>query len=203
MAKILQASRNSIEKAAKVIKNGGLVVIPTDTLYALSGSALEKGVIKKVYWVKGRNYNKPLSIMFHSLLQAKKYVKLNKLTLKLVKEFLPGPLTIVVQMKYKFPKELTFGSPKVGIRIPNNELALEIIKECKIPLIATSANVSGNKDPISADDATKQIGDKVDLILDSGKCIYSRPSTVVEVLNDGIKILRKGVIPKKSLKSII
>lgn len=200
MANVSKVNRSSVEEATKIIKRRGLVVIPTDTLYAISTSALEKECIKKVYEVKGRGYNKPISIMFYSLSHAKKYILLNKTALRLSKEFLPGPLTIVLPMKHKFPKELTFGSMKVGIRVPDNTVALKIIKKCGFPLTATSANISGNKNPISAEDTINQVGDKVDLILDGGKCKYSGPSTVVEVLNDKIRILRKGIIPEKSLR---
>ncbi len=187
---------------ADVLKNDGLVVYPTDTLYGIAANALSKKSITKVYKVKGREFRKPLSIAFYSLSQAKKYVKFNSLALKLAKKFLPGPLTLVLPMKYKFPKELTH-SENVGTRVPDNKIALELIKECGFPITATSANISGKKDPVNVEDAIKQIGDKVDLILDGGKCRFKKPSTVIEVDNRKIKILRKGVIPAKSLSQFM
>lgn len=201
MARILKANDESIKEAARIIKKGGLVVTQTDTLYALSASALNKRSIKRVYEAKGRDYSKPLSIMFYSLSQAKKYVKCNSLALKLAKKFLPGPLTIILPMKRKFPKELT-GSNKVGIRIPDNKIALELIKLSKVPITATSANISNGKNPTTVEDAIKQVGNKIDLILDGDECKFKKPSTVIEVQNHEIKILRKGVIPKSSLKEI-
>jgi len=201
--KILKINPNKPEKeliklAVDVLKSDGLVLYPTDTLYGIAANALSKKAVLEVYKTKGRTLKKPLSIAFHSLLQAKKYVKFNSLASKLAKKFLPGPLTIILPMKHKFPKELT-GSKNVGIRIPDNKIALKLIKECKFPITATSANISGDKDPITAEDGIMQIGDKVDLILDGGKCKLKKPSTVVEVLNKKIKILREGYIKGKNL----
>ncbi len=203
--KILKINSNKPEKelidlAVDVLENDGLVVYPTDTLYGIAANALSNKAILKVYKVKGRTSKKPLSIAFHSLSQAKKYVKFNSFTLKLAKKFLPGPLTIILPMKHKFPKELTFGSKNVGIRIPDNEIALELMKGFKYPITSTSANISGDKDPVTAEDAEKQIGNKVDLILDGGKCKLKKPSTIVEIIEDEIKVLREGAIKKTQLK---
>lgn len=203
--KILKINPNKPEKewlelAVKVLKNNGIVVYPTDTLYGIGANALNKKTITKVYKIKGRDFRKPLSIAFYSLSQAKQYVKFNKLAIKLAKKFLPGPLTIILPMKYEFPKELTFGSKNVGIRIPNNKIALQLIRECKFPITATSANISGNKNPVTVEDAINQIGTKVDLILDGGKCKYSKPSTLVEVISGKVKVLREGVISARSFK---
>ncbi|MEM5797346.1 MAG: L-threonylcarbamoyladenylate synthase [Candidatus Aenigmatarchaeota archaeon] len=188
-----------IAQAFDILKKNGIVVYPTDTLYGLGANALSKQAIIKVYKVKGRDFKKPLSVAFYSLSQAKKYVKFSRLALKLAKKFLPGPLTIILPMKYKFPKELTSGSRNLGIRIPDNKIALELVKKCRFPITATSANISGYKDPVSVEDVIKQIGDKVELILDGGKCKYSQPSTVVEVNSDEIKFVREGVINKRNL----
>ncbi|MBI2542765.1 MAG: threonylcarbamoyl-AMP synthase [Candidatus Aenigmarchaeota archaeon] len=191
-----------IKLASDVLKNDGIVVYPTDTLYGIAANALSRRAILEVYKVKGRDYRKPLSVAFHSLLQVKKYVEFNSIALRLAKKFLPGPLTIILPMKHMFPKELTFGSEKVGVRIPDNKISLKLIKECGFPITATSANISGNNDPITAEDAISQIGSKVDMILDGGKCKYSKPSTVVEIL-DKIKILREGVINGGSIYKFV
>lgn len=190
--------KEKIEKAVKIIKNGGLVITPTDTLYALSASASDRESIEKVYRVKGRDYKKPLSIMFYSLAHAKKYVKFNSSALRLAKKFLPGAITLILQMKKKFPRVLTGGKDMVGVRIPDNNVALELIKTCKVPLTATSANISGGRNPITAREAIKQIGKKVDLVLDAGKCNYREPSTVVDCTKK-IRILREGAISKEDV----
>jgi len=190
-----------IEKAVKIIKNGGVVVYPTDTLYGLGANALDKGAVKRVFEIKGRKFNKPISIAFSSLEQAKKYVKFNYTALKLAKKFLPGPLTLILPLKKKLPENLTQGKNEIGIRIPDNKIALELIKKSGVPITATSANLSGGKDPVTAKEAIKQIGNKVDLILDAGKCKYSKGSTIVKIA-DEIEIIREGVIPKEKIYSI-
>ncbi len=202
--RILKINPNEPEKelidiAVDVLRKDGLIVYPTDTLYGIAANALSNEAVLNVYRVKGRIFKKPLSIAFHSLSQSKKYVKFDSISLKLAKRFLPGPLTIILPMKHGFPKELT-SSKNVGIRIPNNKIALKLIKDFGYPITATSANISGNVDPVTAEDAIGQIGDKVDLILDGGKCKLKKPSTVVEVRNKEIITLREGAISKKQLK---
>jgi L-threonylcarbamoyladenylate synthase len=167
-----------IEKAASIIKNGGVVVYPTDTLYGLGVNALDKKSVQKVFEIKGRNFNKPVSIAVSSLNEAKKYVKFNSTALKIAKKFLPGPLTLILPSKFNFPKRLN-PDDNIRIRVPDNKIALELIKKSGFPLTATSANLSGGKDPISAKESAKQIGDKINLILDSGKCKHSKGSTIV------------------------
>ncbi len=189
-----------IELAVGALRNDGIMVYPTDTLYGLGCNALSGKAIKKVYSAKGRDFNKPLSVAFHSLEQAKDYVQFSPIALKLAKKFLPGPLTIILPKKHEFPKELNSGMKNVGIRIPDSKIALEIIKEFGYPITATSANISGENDPVTAGDVAKQIGDKVDLIVDGGKCKLSKPSTIIDVTNKKIKIIREGVINKSMLK---
>ncbi len=189
-----------IREAVEVLKNDGSVVYPTDTLYGIGANALSKRAILKVYEIKGREFRKPLSISFHSLSEAKKYVEFNSLALKLAKKFLPGPLTIILPMKYNFPKELTGGSENVGVRIPDNKVALRLIETFGYPITATSANISGQEDPTTAEEVMSQIGMKTNLILDAGKCNLNKPSTVVSIVDDQISVLREGAITKEALK---
>jgi L-threonylcarbamoyladenylate synthase len=188
----------SIEKAVKIIKSGGVVIYPTETLYGLGANALDNRAVRKVFEIKGRDFRKPVSIAFSNLRDAKKYVKFDSISLKLAKKFLPGPLTLILPLKKKLPKSLTQEKNEIGIRIPNNKTALEIIKRSGVPLTATSANLSGGKDPITAKEAIKQIGKKVDLVLDAGKCKYRKGSTVVKII-DGIEIIREGVIGTRKI----
>jgi L-threonylcarbamoyladenylate synthase len=199
----LNPEKEIIEEAVRVIKNNGLVIYPTDTLYGLGANALSEFTVRKIFEVKGRDFNKPISIAVSSLNEAKKYVKLNQIALKLAKRILPGPITLILPVKKKFPKILTRGKNKIGIRVPDNKVTLELIKKCGFPLTSTSANVSGGKDSITAKDAIKQIGGKVDLVLDSGRCKYSKQSTVIEITKKEIKILREGVIKKEKILNYI
>lgn len=202
--RILKINPNKPERqllriAADVLKNGGLIIYPTDTLYGLGANALNRKSVKKVYKVKGRKFKKPLSVAFNSLKQAQKYVTFNASSIKLARRLLPGPLTIIVPMKRKFPKELT--RQKIGIRIPDNRIVFELLKMTKFPITATSANISSKKDPVTAEDAANQIGNKVNLIIDGGRCKYSKPSTIVEIVDDYIRVIREGVLKKRLLKA--
>ncbi|MEM1574556.1 MAG: L-threonylcarbamoyladenylate synthase [Nitrososphaerota archaeon] len=192
---------DTIEKVKNVLENDGLVIYPTDTLYALGANALSKEAIKKVFEIKGRDYNKPISIALKNLEEAKKYFIFNEIAEKIAKKFLPGPLTIILP-SYALPKELS-PTQKFSFRIPDNEIALKILNSINFPLTATSANISGGENPINAEISIKQIGKYVDLILDCGKCKYSKPSTVIDLSNGKIALVREGVISVECLYSAL
>ncbi len=186
-----------IEKAAKVLGFGGIVVYPTETLYGLGANALDDNAVQRVFEIKGRDLNKPSSVAFRNLEQAKKFLILDPLTEKLAKKFLPGPLAIILNSKIEFAQFL--GGNKISIRIPDHPVAKALLDAVKFPITATSANLSGGKDPITALDAIEQVGYKVDLILDAGKCKYGKPSTVVDCSSGGIEVIREGAIPKERI----
>jgi len=191
-----------IEKAAEVIRNGGLVIYATDTVYGLGANALDSRAVKRVFEVKNRDSSKPISIAFENLNQAKKYARFNPLGLKMAQRFLPGPLTLIFHQKIKIPKELNPDN-KIRVRIIDHPVIGALLKKSKVPITSTSANLSGGKNPVTAEDAVKQIGDKVDLVLDAGRCKYSKPSTVVDLSSGKIKIVREGVIEKKDTISLV
>lgn len=202
MAEIIKITEKNlgkaIEKAAEIVKSGGTIVYPTDTLYGLGVNALDRKSVEKVFEIKGRNYDKPISIAVSSLTEAKKYAEFSPLAVKIGKKFLPGPLTLILPSKNNLPKQLN-PDDKVRIRIPDNGIALEIIKKSRVPMTATSANLSGGKDSITASVAVKQIGDRVDLILDAGRCKYRKGSTIVKIADKKIEIIREGVIPRNKI----
>ena len=193
--------KDTLKEVKYILENNGLVVYPTDTLYALGANALSKEAIKKVFKAKGRGFNKPISITLKNLEEAKKYFIFNEIAEKIAKRFLPGPLTIILP-SYVLPKELS-PTQKFSFRIPENEIALKILNSVDFPLTATSANISGGENPINAEIAIKQIGEYVDLVLDCGKCKYGRPSTVIDLSEGKIVLVREGVIPIEYLHSKI
>ncbi len=186
-----------IEKAAKVLQLGGLVVYPTETLYGLGANIMDLGAIQRVFEVKGRFHNKPISVAFRNVEHAEKYVQFNKTAHKLAELFLPGPLTIILPAKINLGE--MFGGDKIAVRISGSKVVQAILEKTKFPITATSANISGKADPICAQDSIDQIGEKVDLILDSGKCEHSMPSTVVDLSEGKVVVLREGVIPKSRI----
>lgn len=184
-----------IERAAKVLQLGGLVVYPTETLYGLGANVMDMGAIQRVFEVKGRDRQKPVSIAFRDVAHAEKYAQFTKVSHKLADLFLPGPLTMVLPAKINLGE--MFGENKIAVRISSHKVVQAILQKVKFPITATSANISGKADPICAQDSIDQIGETVDLILDSGKCEHSMPSTVVDLSEGEIVVIREGVIPKE------
>jgi len=189
-----------IEKTAKVLGIGGVIVYPTETLYGLGANVFDVNAVQRVFEIKGRDITKPSSVAFRDLNQAKKFLQFTLEAEKLAKKFLPGPLTIILNSKIEFDAFL--GGDKVSVRIPDNRVAQAILNEVKFPITATSANLSGGKESVEVKDAVKQIGDIVDLILDGGKCKYGMPSTVVDLTSGEIQIVREGVISKEEIIKI-
>lgn len=186
-----------VRRALEVLRIGGVVIYPTETLYGLGANALDIQAVYRVFEIKGRDITKPISLAFRDLKSAKKFVHLTPSAEKLAEKFLPGPLTIILNSKMTFDEIL--GGDKVSIRIPDHPVAKALLAQTKFPITATSANLSGGKDPVEAKDAIERIGDKVDVILDAGKCKYGKPSTVVDATTEEISIIREGVISKEKL----
>jgi L-threonylcarbamoyladenylate synthase len=193
----------AIKEAAAIIKAGGLVVYPTETVYGLGASAFSRIAVLKVFATKKRPLDNPLSVAVKDMKQADEIAYVNTAARKLAKVFLPGPLTIVLKKKANLPKELTSGSDKVGIRIPRNEIAIRLI-ELAGPITATSANISGQQPITTADEARKQLAGRVDFVLDGGPSQIGVESTVVDVSEEGkCEILRDGAIARVTIKDAL
>lgn len=177
--------------ANEVLMNGELIVYPTETLYGLGGDALARGMIDKVKRVKGLPEGQKISTAYSNLEHAEKFIDLPPSARTLGEEFLPGPLTIVVEGE----------DDTHGIRVPDHPLALKIIDDFG-PITSTSANRHGMADPIDMDTAKTQLRNDVKLYLDCGECEYKQGSTVVKV-TDEVEILREGVIPEEKIYSTV
>lgn len=187
-----------IDQAVKILKRGGLVILPTDTSYGLAADATNPEAIKKVFQIKGRDFNKPVSVIVSDLKMAQKYALVTPLAKKLFKAFLPGPLTLVLKQKVS--------STTIGIRVPNLKLNLEIAKKLGRPYTATSANQSGQPDCYSVSEIKKQLGSKiklVDLIIDKGTLPKIPPSTILDCTLVPPKILREGPIDSSLISAKI
>lgn len=175
-----------IENAIRVLKNGGVIAYPTDTLYGIGCDALNGKAVKKVYKIKERDFSKPMSIAVSSMKMLEQYVTITEETKTLLEKTLPGPYTILLPKKDTISSLVTAGSNLVGVRIPDYDLILEVIEKFAGPIITTSANLSGETDITKYEDIILP----VDYII-KGKCRYNQPSTVFDPINK--KILRKGV----------
>lgn len=202
-----------IKAVVQALQNGKAVVYPTDTTYGLAVDAINIRAIKKLYRIKGRNFNKPVHVVVPSVAYAKKIVKWNVAASALAKKFWPGPLTIVslLLQRRSAPRQrgevvLSAKTGFLGIRMPNNQVALDLSKHLKHPITATSANLSGQADCYSAQDVIKQFKNqkfKPDIIINAGKLPKRKPSTVVKISNRQIEILRHGPITSKQIKKVV
>lgn len=196
-----------IEKAIKVLRDGGVVVFPTDTAYGLAVDATNLAAVEKLYRLKGRDFNKPIHIIFPSTEWLEENVFLDKTSLKLMNKFLPGPLTIVVKLKSKNPALRKIkGKTGIGLRLPDNKTAQTLCGAFGLPVTATSANLSGYPNTYSVAEVRSQFRKsklKPDFYLDGGRLPKVLPSTIVSVAQNNVKILREGPITEKQIKQAI
>ena len=179
-----------VKKAVEILKKNGLIVYPTDTLYGIGGNPFNEDVVKKILAVKKRP-SVPISVAVSNMDMIKNLAELNPAAVRVCEKFMPGPFTIVLKKRKNVPRILTAGSEKIGVRIPDNKVALEIINRFG-PVTCTSANTHKGKNPADIETAKSQLGDKIQLYIDDGKCKYGKPSTVVDISDGKIKILREG-----------
>lgn len=184
-------------RAAEVLKLGGVIIYPTDTIYGLGANILDLSAVERVFDIKGRDLSKPVSILFKDISQAKRFAVFNDAAEKLAKKFLPGALTLIVNAKTELHSFL--GGQKIGVRIIDHPVTSAILNEVDFPITSTSANLTGGENPLSLDIAVKQLQNNADLALDCGKCKHCIPSTVVDVSSGKIKIIREGAINANSL----
>lgn len=202
MTKTVQLSsvsnEEAIREAVNVLRAGGLIVFPTETMYGIGALATSQVAIDKLLAYKTRREGKPLSIAVNGKEMAEKYVEVNKTAENLYKTFLPGPLTVVSKSLGKVARGVESETGTLGIRIPDYPLVLELITTLGDPITATSANASYKKRPYSVDDILNNISDKqknlIDLILDAGTLPTREPSTVVDTTLNQEVVLRQGNI---------
>lgn len=187
--------KNKLKIAIDTLKEGKTIVYPTDTVYGIGANALDIEAIEKVYKIKKRPLDKPISICVSNTNLIKKIAYTNKEIEKIIEKILPGPFTIILNKKENIPSLLTAGSEKIGIRIPDNKVCIELSKE--FPITTTSANLSGKDIPEAVDGILKQLDDRVDLILDAGICKHGIHSTVIDMTLNPPKIIREGAIMPK------
>lgn len=186
-----------LEKAAEIILRGGLVVYPTDTFYALGANALNKKAVEEIFRVKKRPLSKPIPIIIADKSWLKDIViEVPEVAIHLIKKYWPGPLTIVFRASNKLPSNLTGGTGKIGIRVCSHPLAQRLVSLVKVPITATSANISGEPPPNSIESVSLNGID----IIDGGPVLGRVPSTIIDVTSTPPVILRQGAIKITYLK---
>lgn len=181
-----------IAAAAKVIRQGGLVAFPTETVYGLAANLLNEDAIKALYAVKERAQNKPFTVHIADLNIIRKMgCSITAQARRLIEKFWPGPLTIVLKSKT---------GPKIGFRMPANKVALELIKSAGLPVVAPSANLSGSKPPTDAEGVLKELNGKIDIVIDAGPTDVGVESTVIDLTVYPPVILREGAIKRGQIE---
>ena len=198
------SNNQTIRRAAEIIKRGGIVAFPTETVYGLGADAFNPLAVARVFEVKRRPYFDPLIAHVANPSNVKKLAKETPSNAKkLIERFWPGPLTIVLLKERNIPDIVTAGLPTLAIRMPNHPMALALIKESKCPIAAPSANPFGYLSPTTAEHVRDQLGDEVDLILDGGSCPVGVESTIVSFLEERPMLLRPGGVSLEEIESII
>lgn len=185
-----------ILKAVEILKNGGLVIYPTETCYGVGVMATNEDAVKKLLKYKRRPEGKAVSIAVADRAMAEQYVEINDEADKLYKEFLPGPVTVISKSKGKVVKELESEDGTLGIRIPAYDIAIELVKHLGVPITATSANSAGRKTPYKIQDIYDNISARqkamIDFVIDDGELAHNPPSTVVNTTKLELQIVRRG-----------
>lgn len=196
-----------IDEIVDCLKSGGLVILPTETVYIAAIDPTNSEAVKKLYAYKNRPWGKPFSVAVADIDMAKEFVHLNNTAENLYRVFLPGPLTVVSQGKQKMAPGIESESGTLGIRIPDYSLILEICKQLGKPITATSANASYKRRPYKISDITDNLTDKqlalIDLVVDVGELAHNEPSTVVDATLEESVILRQGEVALKDKIEVI
>lgn len=179
-----------------IMRGGGLIAVPTETVYGLAGNGLDEKAVAEIYEVKGRPEVKPLSLMVHDAASMERYCEnVPPQAYTLAKKFWPGPLTIVMKAKPCVPEIVRAGGETVGLRCPDHPLTLELLEKSGVPFAAPSANPSGEPSPKNADSVLKYFDGKIDAVLDGGECGIGCESTLIDLSRTPYRILRQGALP--------
>ena len=194
----------SINRSAEILMNGGIVAIPTETVYGLAASACDENAIKKVFEAKGRPQDNPLIVHISSQEMLEEIAcSIPESAYKCAKEFWPGPFTMVLERTNKTAHCVSAGLDTVAVRMPDNEIALDIIKQSKLPLAAPSANISGSPSPTTALHVETDLDGKIDAIVFGDDCEVGVESTVVSFCHNPPRLLRPGAVTVEQLQRII
>lgn len=200
MSKIFDWKENikeeELEEVEETLKRGGIVIFPTDTVYGIGCNCFSKKAIKRIFDVKARPERKPINVLTDKIEKIENVTRnIKKEEKEIINKYMPGAVTVVLDKKEEVPDILTSGLDTIGVRIPNNKIALEILKKFENPLATTSVNISGDLPGLEINDFIKEFEDKVDIIVDGGKTKIGVASTIVKVdENSKINILREGSI---------
>lgn len=202
---IARPNAESIARAARLIAEGRIVAIPTETVYGLAVDAANEAAVETLYIAKGRPAEKPFVVQFDSVPAAIEWASLSGPARRLADAFWPGPLTLIVRAPAgrELAHGVTAGGATIGIRIPHNPVALDVLRAAGRPLAVTSANLSGEPGARSADEIPASVRNHVALILDGGPCPIGVASTVLDVTSERFRILRQGTLTADDIEKAL
>lgn len=192
-----------LKRVCEAIYASELVVYPTETVYGLGADATSDEAVGKVFKAKSRPLEEPISVAVDSLSMSYQVGKIYLEEEKLIRKFLPGPLTIIVEARPLVSNLLLGGTEKIGIRIPDQPVTLKLIEIVGGPITSTSANITGHPAPIEVGEAVEQLGDFVEYAIDAGSSSIGESSTVVDMTGDDLRIIREGPISESEIRSVI
>jgi L-threonylcarbamoyladenylate synthase len=201
---ISTTERDAIDKACQVLKGGGLVAFPTDTVYGLGADAFLPSAVEKIYEVKGRRLTKAIPLLIgnaESLHIVAEHIP--DVAWALADRFWPGALTLVLYRKPEVPLLVTGGGATVAVRVPDHSFALELIHAAGGVVAATSANLSGHPDPTTASEVMGYLESRIELIVDGGRCPGGIPSTVIDLTKTPPEVVRLGPMPRQALQGVL
>jgi L-threonylcarbamoyladenylate synthase len=192
-----------IEKGISILMNGGIIAYPTDTVYGLGACIENVQAIKRIYEVKNRPIDMPLPLLLADISWINRVTdSIPDIAFPLIDSFLPGALTLVMKKAGSIPDLISGGKDTIAFRIPDHPVTIALISGTANPLIGTSANTSGKPSALTADEVNKQLGDKIDYILDGGICPGGKESSIVDVTGDIPVLLREGALSKKEIEKV-
>ncbi len=193
-----------IDEASEIIKSGGLVAFPTETVYGLGANALDNKAVLKIFKAKNRPADNPLIVHVSSLEMLDEVAAdVPEIAKKLIKKYWPGPLTLVLKKSNKIPNGVTCGLDSVAVRLPSNKIAFELIKNSGVPIAAPSANLSKSPSPTRAKHVFDDLSGRIDMIIDGGECNIGLESTVLDVSGKVPRLLRPGKVSLEELENFI
>jgi len=195
--------QQQVQKGISILKQGGIVAFPTDTVYGLGACANLPQAVERVYKVKERARNMPLPLLLAEVSQITEVAEpVPPIAWLLINSFLPGALTIVLPRSNSVPDIITAGSKTIAVRIPAHPVPTALAQGLGTPVVGTSANLSGRPSPLTAEEVHSQLGDKIDLVIDGGRCPGGKESTIVDVTGQTPVVLREGAISREELKQV-
>jgi L-threonylcarbamoyladenylate synthase len=198
----LKATPKNIATASNILKRGGVVIYPTETVYGLGCDPFNIKAVRRIFRIKGER-KKPFPVLACDISDVKRIAELSERDEKIAERFWPGPLTLVLPKKPTLPDIVTCNLKSVGVRMPKHKVALELICTSNRFLVGTSANKTGRKPPKTAQEAKKQVGQKVDFILDGGPACLGKPSTILDLTSIQPKILREGSVELDEIMEVV